>query len=152
MNQWTERFEEHELFPVLSRLDEDLEHAIAGDLEPSARESLSRIQYAARHLRSRLDRIDPALAPVKPLDNLASNLGNTQSEVSDFINSGNENHLATAHAHLDGALQIAQYIPSVLTPEDVEGLRESIVEYRRSAGQHVLEFPHFSGQVRTAKQ
>ena len=137
MDQWTDRFQDHELFGVLERLDEGLDRAIEGDLELNVRESLNRLQYVARYLRARLGRIDPALAPIKPLDSLANNLTSAQSEVISFIDSGSESHLLTAHTHLDGALQIAQHIPTVLTPEDVEGVRESIVEYRRSAGQHV---------------
>lgn len=138
MTLWDDRVEAHAVHSVLAELATVVSAADEREDSPlSAKESLHRIRTSASFISSVLSRIDALLAPLKVLDGISGNLEQVRSAVSTYVDDGNEAHLTGAHAALDAALQLSQAVPAVESAADVNRLRDSISDYRRSAGQHV---------------
>ena len=86
-------------------------------------------------LKAKLENIDPLITPIQVLNNLNQPLQPLINEVSAFNGNKNVGHLTNANGHAENILV---YLPNVLSPmfpADIDGLKDSIISFRRSTGQ-----------------
>lgn len=138
MSKWGERVDGHPAIASLRALSSSVDEvAIDADFTPSAIEDLERIRSVLKYAETVIDSVDPELLPPAILNGLASPLGNLSSEFSAFKSDRNFGHLQNANSHLDALLPALLYLPSPMPGEQVEGIRETVISFRRSAGQYI---------------
>jgi len=149
MTEWDERVEGHTVFQTLRQLSTALEKADDSEPEAEVQDSLYRLRRGRDHISDVLDRTDPILIPLPVLENVNTHLQNVRNEVNSYASNGKVAHLNNAQTHLEKAIQQSQLIPSVTTEVDLDAIRSSIVDYRRSAGQHVRYLEEEVNRIRT---
>lgn len=145
MSQWTDRIEASgvlqslvELVAVLSEAHE------CEDLDTADVEALDRLQSVCRYLKKLLDKADPHLIVQGPLDQMVQQLQACLTNVQHFMGNGNTSHLQNANNVADRLLNLAAQFPSIPPEDGLEGLRESVTGFRRSASQLMR---HLEGEV-----
>lgn len=98
---------------------------------------LGRIQENFTFLKESLDKVDPWLVSTNSLSNMNNNINQIVSYLTNFNNDKNEQHLTHVFAHIENLLPyFSQYLVTK-TPEDIEGIRSSVITFRKSVGQHL---------------
>lgn len=137
MSEWTERFKNHRVHGDLSTARAALAKARAAAEDATHLEAVVRASDVVRFLSSRLSRVDPNITPVAPLNALATSVQGIANELNSFSGNKNPGHLANANTHADNLLVQALDLPLLVSKEDVEGVHDSVVRFRRSVGQHL---------------
>lgn len=135
MPYYTDRYEKHQVHEWLDKLEQALEAALKRQTEVVEFEHVERIGNALRFLRDRMTRLDPQLNSPGSLDSMSRTLNNAVAELASFAAGSGLTHLENATNHLDSTLIHAQGLAVLYSSEDVDGVRESVVHYRRSLGQ-----------------
>lgn len=141
MNKWLERFENHPVHNQIETFEEKLyetERIIhQGIDDPATIESLDRLKMAQNSVKVKIENTDPLLVPIQTLKQLNGAISQINPELTNFINNHNPEHLSNANSHVD---TISLHLSNILSPqskEEVEGIKDSIVSFRRSAGQYI---------------
>jgi hypothetical protein len=98
---------------------------------------LGRISSTFDFLKEALDKIDPWLVSTNTMDNINSPISQVLNEITNYKNNRNEGHLSNCLSYIEGLLP---YFPQLLvtkTPEDIEAVKNSIIKFRQSVGQHL---------------
>jgi len=137
MSEFTEKFANHAVHATLQTLDSALAEIETTDVSDiSAIERLDRIRQVQRFATTRFAAIDPALVPQDRLDAVNSSVKEQTAQITEYKTNQNVAHLTNASNMCDQILNQLGPIPIATTPEDVEGLREAMISFRRSLGQH----------------
>ncbi len=147
MGQWLERFDNHPVHSQIQTFEQLLvsTEGIVDELEDSnAIEGFERLKLILSVIRSKFDAIDPLLFPTAPLQNLNQQISQVVAEINSFNRNKNVGHLTNANNHADNVLVNLSNIVSPCLPRDIDGIRESVASFRRSAGQFIrnLETEH----------
>ncbi|MFE4073404.1 hypothetical protein [Peribacillus sp. YIM B13477] len=100
-------------------------------------EMLGRINSTFGFLKEALDKVDPWLVSTSTMESINSPISQVLNEITYYKNNRNEGHLNNCLTYIESLLP---YFPQILvtkTPEEIEGLRSSIIKFRQSAGQHL---------------
>lgn len=139
MTAFDDRFTGHVVFTTLeelcTQLDDSVEHLPSSSTD--IREQHARLDQVADYVERVLGSADPSLTPETLLDALNKSIQAAANEVQAFMGNPQLPHLVSANNHADAALQQVAGMNVPLVPADVEGLRDDIVKFRRSAGQHL---------------
>lgn len=151
MSQWTDRIENHEIQQLLEVSQTLLDQAagLAED-DAAALEAFERLRSVHGLITRRLANADPDTVPVQPLANMVPHLTNLNIEVQSFVSNQNIAHLTNANSHADNILPQIAAIPALVTPDDVDGMREAITSFRRSAGQLIHNLEQEASEYREA--
>lgn len=150
MTSWDERLQDHAVNPGISKVLDLIDQVAAKEeLDLQAREQLARMRSVTQFLQRTLERAEPALLPLASLNNCTTYLDNIAAEMTQFMSNGNLAHLTSANGHAD---RVLQQIPSVRTaevPDDIAGVREAVVSFRQSAGQHLRHLTDEAERLRS---
>ncbi len=135
MSQWTDRIENHPVHQNLKTTDSLLAQAepLTTD-NPDAFAARERLVAVRGLISNVLGNVDPEHVPPQVLKGIAQHVALLNNEVQTFVSNRNAAHLNTANGHADNLLPLIATIPVVITPQDVEGIRDSITSFRRSSG------------------
>ena len=149
MSEWVQRLEAHPVNDEVKAFDTLLSEleSIAAE-NPQAISQFSRLQQVNRLLQQRLQSIEPVLVPLSVLNNLQSYVQHERTEVSQYRANQNVGHLHNANSHADAVLTQLGTMIYPATPSDIEGVRDAVASFRKSAGQYLryVEDEHSSLQ------
>lgn len=131
---------------VLQLLEEIYSHSI----ETQHIQMLDRIQETFVFLKEGLDRVDPWLISVNTLNSMNNNVSTIFNLLTNFKSDKNIQNLNQVFSHIEVLLQ---YLPQILvtkTTEDIEGVRSSVVTFRKSVGQHLSYLEKDINETRTS--
>jgi uncharacterized phage infection (PIP) family protein YhgE len=150
VSEWDDRLKKSQVHSILQKLSTLVAEASGREgATVTQLESIHRLGTGASYVQNRISQVDADLVPHHVLNDLATKLKEVHGQAHNFVSDADEAHLAAAHRALDNALQLVQQIPTVQTSADVDGLKDSISEYRRSAGQHVRYLQQDVDQLRS---
>ncbi|MBT2736204.1 hypothetical protein [Bacillus sp. ISL-7] len=98
---------------------------------------LGRINDTFSFLKDTLDKADPWLISTNTLDNINSPISNVLSEISNYKSDRNQVHLNNIFSYLENLLVNLSQLVITKTPEEIEGVRSSIIRFKQSVGQHL---------------
>lgn len=151
MTVFDDRFTNHAVFDSLAKLRARLREAEDLLSTPELEEAHARLVQVADYIGRVLESAEPALTPLGTLNNLNSSLQQTTNLVQQFIQNKQADRLVNqANSHIDNALAQARSIYVPVVPEEVEGLREDVITFRRSAGQHLRRTKDEFNEARSA--
>lgn len=113
-------------------------------------EMFGRIGLTFDFLKEALERVDPWLVSTSTMDGMNSPISQVLTEITNYKNNRNEGHLSNCLHYIESLLQ---YFPQILvtkTPEEVEGLRSSIIKFKQSVGQHLSHLENDVTETSTA--
>lgn len=137
MTVFDDRFTDHAVFGTLDTLRERLDQAEEFLSTPELEEAHARLVEVADYIKRVLNAAEPALAPLPALNGINQHVQQTSNSVQQFLQNKQLGPLNQANNQIDNALTQARLIYVPLVPEEVEGLRDSVVRFRQSAGQHL---------------
>lgn len=100
-------------------------------------EMLGRINSTFDFLKEAFDKVDPWLVSTSTMESINSPISQVLGEITNYKNNRNEGHLSNCLSYIESLLQ---YFPQLLvtnTPEEIEGVRSSVIKFRQSVGQHL---------------
>lgn len=137
MTVFDNRFTKHAVFTTIgnlrTHLDAAEEHLATTDLQ----EQHARLTQVADYIERALKSAEPSLTSKAALDALNTSVQRAANEVQAFVNTKQKPSLVNANNQADAALQQVATLNVPLVPADVEGLRDDVANFRKSAGQHL---------------
>jgi predicted nucleic acid-binding Zn-ribbon protein len=138
MTIWDERLREHPLNAGIDRVLHLVQQAEErDDLDPSSREQLHRIRHVSQYLVRTLSQAEPALVSAASLNSCSTHLDSLAAELTQFLSNGNSAHLTNANGQADRLIQQIPAFRLIESPNEIGGVREAVVSFRQSAGQHL---------------
>ena len=139
MSEWLNQFENHQIHNDIRSAITPAEEirSSSDDLPPDVIERIDRVIFVLSELQRRLNRTDPLLIPLQPLNNLHASLTQITQQLSNFQNNQNAGHIQNAHNQLENVLVHLGQIPSPGTSDNMDATMEAAIALRRSAGQHI---------------
>lgn len=136
MTDWLEKRNAHSIDDSLSDLGIVLKQiSKLKEKDQIVRDAISRISAFRDYLMQSLKQFDPIITPFSTLDTLNKHISTITSRLQQYSNTGGENFLEGALSTVDVAISQANF-PLIQNSQDIEGLHDSIVAFRRSMGQH----------------
>ncbi|WP_066061432.1 hypothetical protein [Neobacillus soli] len=153
MSRFIDRFENHALHKSLENSINTVNELLEiENAQPDALIELERVKQVLFYLKELLDNCDPNLVHMGYLDSIQNScINNVLSYLNNFRNDRNISQLHSANNHLDSYIPSMTNIATTKFPHDVEGIRESIVSFRRSAAQHLRNTEEDYRRVAAAK-
>lgn len=153
MSQWTARIEDHAAIQrasqVLQQLD-NLTDALPDDAAVLG--SYERLRTVVRAVHERFDKMDPALVHPNALASVDQHLQQVANELSAFTSDKAPQRLENANSYADNLLSVIHLVPTPLNDADIEGLRDSVTSYRRTAGQLIRNLQDEASAARNKLQ
>lgn len=150
MSKWQERVSSHAAITNLSSLGNLLEDVSQlDDISSESLDDLERLREIQRYSNNAIEGLDPALIPPAILNKLAEPIQNIVNEVSAYKADKNAGHLANANNHADGLLTFVFQLPTPTPAVQLEGMRETVSSFRRSAGQFMASIERQKDEVAT---
>ncbi|WP_144551995.1 hypothetical protein [Peribacillus simplex] len=113
-------------------------------------DKLERIRTTLEFLKYSLDKVDPWLVSINTMNNMNSNVSQILGELSNYKDYRNEGNLNNALDYLEGLITYLSQIVVTKTPEDIEGVRNSVIKFRQSAGQYMAHLEKDATKTSTA--
>lgn len=135
--QLEERITNHDTYSKIERTIQLLETIMLGDIPSEQLLKLERLYETLNILKEALDRVDPWLISQITLQNMNGHITNILNELTNYYNNKNVQHLNNSIAHLEKVIPFFSQVMVTRTPEDIEGVRESVISFRKSIGQHL---------------
>lgn len=138
MSQWIERFQNHRVHELVKMTATLLEQTDSlKKSEVGAVDGFVRLRQIHDIVVTTLSSVDPTLVPPQPIEHLANAVTSLNQELTHYNKNESVGHLNNANGHADATLaQLANIlVPS--SPQDVDTIRESVSNYKRSASQQV---------------
>jgi len=131
MSSWDERTKQHRIWEELRALGPTLDRAInEGDSSTDAISAIERIRVVLEFIGKRLASADPLLVASTPIEEIASLITSSRSEVDAYISNRNVAHLINANSHADRILMVSSQIPLIQSSQELQDLTAAINEYR----------------------
>ena len=150
MSIWDDEFQNHGIHSNLDSTRDGLALALAReDLAPDVIESLARISNVLARFDTALDSAEPQLVPKQLLDASIGPLENLKAQVSAFTADANAAHLKEANEHANQLLIQLGRMVLAIAPSDIEGVRDAVVSFRMSAGQHLRHLADLATEIQS---
>lgn len=139
MADWNDIFENHPAHQSIESVEAEL--AIASD-NPNIEDSdflfnLSRVTDALQTTKYRLGAVNPNTVSQTTLQQIHQCLESIRTEIANFNGNKNIGHMNNAAGHVDNLILHVSTLLVPLDSQEVDGIRESITAFRRSAGQNL---------------
>jgi hypothetical protein len=138
MSEWLNRFENHQIHAQIQQINALLEqvgqHA---EKQSDAIEDYNRLTQIIAFVVNALSNTDPLMVANPTLKNLSSHSQNIIQELSNYNANQNRGHLVNANNHADNLLLQGRMLLPISQVTDIDGLRDSIGNFRKSAGQYI---------------
>lgn len=135
--QLEERITNHDTYKRIEINIELLNTIISSEDSSEVIQQLERIYETLNILKKAIDRVDPWLLSPNTLKNMNGHIINISNELKNFNSNKNNQHLKNANMQLDNVIPFISQVMVTRTPEDIEGVRESVISFRKSVGQHL---------------
>lgn len=137
---------------MIKELDRITSHASYNDINKilSTLENIDTSKYSIVHVdvirklnetivffKYALDSVEPWHVSLTTLSNIHSHTSQILSNLTAFINNNHESYINAINSSIDGLLIYLSQLLIVKTPEDIEGVKESVISLRRSISQHL---------------
>lgn len=145
-----ERTTGHATYSNIERVIQILDVIDSSNISTNQLEMLGRIRLTFDFLKEALDRVDPWLVSTNTMNSINSPISQVLNEINNFNNNRNEGHLTNCLSNIETLLQ---YFPQILvtkTPEEIEGVRSSVVTFRKSVGQYLSHLEKDINETRTS--
>ncbi|WP_186576043.1 hypothetical protein [Aquibacillus kalidii] len=130
-----ERITNHDTYTKIERI---IQLSETFNSVPSEQVSKSeRLSETFNILKEALDRADPLLISTTTLQNMNSHVTNILNELNSYNSNKNVQHLNNATTHLEKLIPFFSQVMVTRTPEDIEGVRNAVIAFRKSIGQHL---------------
>jgi len=139
MSRFVDRFENHALHKSLHNSINTVNELLEKEgINTDTIIELERIKQVLISLKEILGNCDPNLVHIGYLDNIQNNcLTKVMSPLNSFGNDNNIAHLHSVNNLLDSYIPGINNISTPKSPQEIEGIKESIVSFRRSAAQYL---------------
>lgn len=107
------------------------------NLSTTAIEMLARISSTFEFLKETLDKVDPWLVSTSTMNNINSPISQILGEINAYNNDKNEQRLNNILSYLENLLVYLSQLVVPKTSEDIEGVKSSVISFRKSVGQHL---------------
>ena len=131
------RINQHAAYINTDKVIQMLEEIQSSNLPAVHVQMLGRINESFVFLKEAFDKVDPWLVSINTLANINNNISQILNLLSNYKSNKNEQHLTNAISHLEAMLQYFVQFTVIKTSEDVEGVRSSVISFRKSVGQHL---------------
>lgn len=139
MSQWTDRILSHPIWQHMTALGPAIDRAVAReDIDPPSLDGLERVRAVLTFTGKRLAGTDPQLMHPAPLNDIASHLQSTLSEIDAFVADGDAAHITNANSQADSILAYLPAINYSFVADDWIALRDAGVSYRAALEQNLL--------------
>lgn len=132
------RIENHSLYTSLSSAEESVNRAYL--LEPPITieelEYIDRLLIFINLLKRTLHTTEPLLISQSTMNQLNQYCQHLSAQLDSFNSNRNIGHLQNADSYVEQSLPLLSQISFPFVTEDVEGMRESIISFKKSVGQH----------------
>lgn len=148
MSQWSDRIINHPVHAIIATLQQHLEQAevlVTQQDATNAVEAVHRLKSIAGLLAARLRSLDPEIVHPQTLTEIQTAVTNTANQVGAYVTNQNVAHLDSANTNADAILLSIAQLGALLTDPEVDSVREAVIGFRRSAGQHLR---HFEDEIR----
>jgi len=133
MSFYEERFNAHQVHNTLSTLKTRIENLISGQKDESILEHLNRLMKIISYTGSALKLIDPDSTPESTLNQLNKICNNINTDLNNFDNDNNIDHLSAANTpKADNVLIQLQQLPKVIPQIDVEEHKTALANLSKS--------------------
>ncbi|MGG1417537.1 hypothetical protein ABE220_01415 [Bacillus subtilis] len=122
----------------------------SSNISSTGLEMLERIRMTFDFLKDSLDRVDPWFVSLNTMNNINSPISQVLNEVNNFKNNRNEGHLNNALSYLEGIITFFSQLVLTKTPEEIEGVRNSVIKFRQSVGQYISHLEKDATEASTA--
>lgn len=138
MSEWLDRFENHQIHSQLQQINDLLvqvgQHA---EKQADSLEDYNRLFQIIAFITSSISNTDPLLVANATLTNFSTHLSTVLQELTNYITNQNRGHLVNANNQADNLLIHASRLSPVAQVSDIDGLRDSVGNFRKSAGQYI---------------
>ncbi|OZM58362.1 hypothetical protein CIB95_01975 [Lottiidibacillus patelloidae] len=132
-----ERLTRHIAYKNTENVLELIEDIDSIKLPESQLEIFYRVRDIFNYLKHTLDIADPWLISDNTLNNLGNNTSTCLSEINHFKGNRNQQHLNNIKNSMEVILQLISQLVVTRTPDEIEGVRNSVIRFRQSAAQHL---------------
>lgn len=132
-----ERITNHDTYTKIEKVIQLLETVIASEIPSEQVSMLERLSEIFTILKEALDRVDPWLLSQNTLQNMNGHITSILRELTNYNNNKNVQHLNNSNNHLNNIIPFFSQVMVTRTPEDIEGVRKSVISFRMSIGQHL---------------
>lgn len=151
MGKYEEQLAGHEINKTLMNIEKQLDKIDADNEKYVSAETIDdyeRLRRVYIHVKNELERVDPLLINIGTVNNLQVYLQNIYINLQNFHSSINIAELNQANIHADNLLREIAFISYIQEKRDIDGLKESITSFKRSAGQYISSLDKKSKQVK----
>lgn len=127
----------HSSYANIVRVLQIIEEIDSTNIQPRGLEMLERIRTTFDFLKDTLDKVDPWLISTNTMNNINSPISQVLGEITNFNNDRNEQRLTNILSFLESLLVYLSQLVVTKTPEEIESVRQSIIKFRLSVGQHL---------------
>ena len=147
MTIWNERFKSHEIHDNISLVQEKLkglEHdEFTSDDTP---EKIDRLSLILDYIKTILNNTNPELIPFKTLNSINTPIKNINGDLTNFINSKDENIFNTSNDRAENAILALNQIPKIEKVIEIEALEDSVISFNKSTRDKLNEIEHSKNQ------
>lgn len=147
MSKWEEQFEQHRVHESLKKLHDSIVRYRGNIAE--GEEQIDHIMNCVRYVVRRLKTVDPQLATSAVLEEIAQLADSSFASLETYSTSKDESHWDAADQSAEAIVQASLKLPPVRSVKEVEGVQESVVRFRRSAGQYLRKLDDKAAELRT---
>lgn len=148
--QSEESITNHDTYIKLEKVIQLVDTIISNNESSEEIQRLERFSEILNVLKEALDRVDPLLLAPNTLQSINGHITNILNHLTNFNSSKNIQHVTNAEAQLDNVIPILPQVMITRTPEDIEGVRKSVISFRISVGQHLSNVEKESIETATA--
>jgi hypothetical protein len=146
MGKWEDRFEQHRVHEALKKLHDSIMRYRGNVAE--GEEQIDHIVNCVRYVTRRLKTVDPQLVSVPHLDEIAHLADSALASLDAYSKSKDDSNWNAADLAAEGIVQACLKLPPIRAAKEVEGVQESVVRFRRSAGQYLRKLEDKATEVR----
>lgn len=133
-----EKVHGHDTYKNTEKIIEKLEEINNSDLSMDQIQLLERVNLTVNFLKDALDKVDPWLISTETLNSMNHCIANILSSLINFNNDRNTEYLNNIHKYyLEPLLPLFPQILVIKTPDEIEGVKNSVIKFRQSVGQYL---------------
>jgi hypothetical protein len=92
--------------------------------------AIERVRAILAYVGKRMASADPLLISWPVIEEMASLITSSRTEIEAFLSNGNAGHLMNANSQAERAIQLSAQVPGVYSPEELQALIAATTEYR----------------------
>lgn len=137
MSRWDDKFDAHGIHGILKTLKETMQEIMdKTNRNVEEIEESTRFAHILNYIDSNIKICDPTIVIYSALDNMSQYLNLAANDLRNYISSDNMAYMQSANTNLDSALPYISQLLLYHNTSDIEGLRESVVNFRKAISRY----------------